>query len=49
MLKHRQLMYNKNVKKTFEILCIEITFIMDLYMNQIVSYSYISILSCNRK
>ena len=29
--KHRPLMYNKNVKKTFETLCSEITFVMDLY------------------
>ena len=26
-------MYNKNVKKTFEILRSEITFLMDLYIN----------------
>ena len=25
-------MYKKNVKKTFEILCSEITFLMDLYI-----------------
>ena len=31
MLKHRELMYNKNVKRTFEILRSEITFLMDLY------------------
>ena len=30
--KHRPFMYNKNVKKTFEILRSEITFLMDLYM-----------------
>ena len=32
MVKHRSLMYNKNVKKTFEILRSEITILMDLYM-----------------
>ena len=31
MVKHRPLMYNRNVKKTFEILRSEITFVMDLY------------------
>ena len=30
MVKHRPLMYNKNVKKTFEVLRSEITFLMDL-------------------
>ena len=29
--KQRQLMYNENVKKTFEILRSKITFLMDLY------------------
>ena len=30
--KHRPLMYDKNVKKTFEILRSEITFLMNLYV-----------------
>ena len=33
MVKHRPFMYNKTVKKTFEILRSEITFVMDLYYN----------------
>ena len=35
--KHRPFMCNKNVKKTFEILRSEITFLMDLYMQMVSS------------
>ena len=34
MVKHRSLMYNKNVKKTFEIMRSEITFLMDLWVSK---------------
>ena len=33
MVKHRPLKYNRNVKKTFEILRSEIIFLMDLYIH----------------
>ena len=36
--KHRPLKYNKNVKKTFEILRSEITFLMDLYIHTYILY-----------